>query len=135
MKRPTDSIELTHQSGGLCEEDADKLGEYIYYLENKVTELIALNTEIHGWIARAMMKGCCDEDITKEVLQKFIDERDIKQQALGILEWVQEENNSRYPEGVDSTWHKYGYEVAKSNALRKAKALRKLVENNESINH
>lgn len=33
--------------------------------------------EAHGWIARAMMKGCCEEEITKEALQKFIDKRDL----------------------------------------------------------
>lgn len=56
--------------------------------------------EAHGWIARAMMKGCCEEDITKEALQKFIDKRDLEQQLKGVedaLKNIPETRHGNWP--------------------------------------
>ena len=60
------------------------LHEDLVCLKERIAELESERDLAHGWIARAMMKGCCNEDITKDALQKTIAERDIKQQIKGI---------------------------------------------------
>jgi len=79
-------LALTHEIAGLM----------LDMLEQQQAEI----DEAHGWIARAMMKGCCEEDITKEALQKFIDKRDLEQQLKGVedaLKNIPETRHGNWP--------------------------------------
>lgn len=68
-------------------EQRKKLKDRIVELGKSLAEVEREYEIMSGWVARAMMKGCCNEDITKEAMQKFIDKRDIEQQ-IKALEWL-----------------------------------------------
>ena len=58
--------------------------EIVKELEAQVAELNKENEKILGWIARAMIKGCCEEAITIDALSKIQTKRDLEKMALGI---------------------------------------------------